>query len=123
VATTVNIHEAKTHLSKLVERAAKGEEIIIAKAGKPIARLNALDALSNDTPRRRGFGSAKNLFTGAEIKALLDPALDKEIEDMFYNGPPRSSDLEPRQRMGSDSQAGQARPDGSVCADTQFRHR
>ncbi|MCD6290169.1 MAG: type II toxin-antitoxin system Phd/YefM family antitoxin [Anaerolineae bacterium] len=36
---TVNIHEAKTHLSKLLARVAAGEEIIIAKAGKPIARL------------------------------------------------------------------------------------
>jgi prevent-host-death family protein len=35
----VNIHEAKTHLSRLVERAAAGEEIVIAKAGKPAARL------------------------------------------------------------------------------------
>jgi prevent-host-death family protein len=37
--TTSNIHEAKTHLSRLVERAAQGEEIIIAKAGKPMAKL------------------------------------------------------------------------------------
>ena len=36
---TANIHEAKTHLSRLVERAAAGEEIIIAKAGKPMAKL------------------------------------------------------------------------------------
>lgn len=36
---TVNIHEAKTHLSRLIERIAQGEEIIIAKAGKPVARL------------------------------------------------------------------------------------
>jgi prevent-host-death family protein len=35
----VNLYEAKTHLSSLVERAAKGEEIVIAKAGKPMARL------------------------------------------------------------------------------------
>lgn len=35
----VNIHEAKTHLSRLVERTAKGEEIVIAKAGKPVAKL------------------------------------------------------------------------------------
>jgi antitoxin (DNA-binding transcriptional repressor) of toxin-antitoxin stability system len=40
-STQVNIYEAKTHLSSLVERAAKGEEIVIAKAGKPIARLSA----------------------------------------------------------------------------------
>ncbi|MEO6022573.1 MAG: type II toxin-antitoxin system prevent-host-death family antitoxin, partial [Burkholderiales bacterium] len=36
---TVNIHHAKTHLSKLVEQASQGEEIIIAKAGKPMAKL------------------------------------------------------------------------------------
>ena len=36
---TVNIHEAKTHLSRLLSRVAAGEEIVIAKAGKPIARL------------------------------------------------------------------------------------
>lgn len=37
--TTVNIHEAKTHLSRLIDRVLKGDEIIIAKAGKPVARL------------------------------------------------------------------------------------
>ncbi len=37
--TVVNIHEAKTHLSRLVERAAAGEEVVIAKAGKPMAKL------------------------------------------------------------------------------------
>ena len=43
MAKTVNIYEAKTHLSELVERAAEGEEIIIAKAGKPRARLMPLE--------------------------------------------------------------------------------
>ena len=38
--TTVNVHEAKTHLSKLLERVAAGERIIIAKAGKPVAILD-----------------------------------------------------------------------------------
>jgi prevent-host-death family protein len=38
-SNTVNIHEAKTHLSRLLERVAKGEEVVIAKAGKPVARL------------------------------------------------------------------------------------
>lgn len=37
--SVVNVHEAKTHLSKILERVARGEEIIIAKAGKPVARL------------------------------------------------------------------------------------
>jgi prevent-host-death family protein len=41
VPTTVNIHEAKTHFSRLVARAAAGEEIVIAKAGHPLARLVA----------------------------------------------------------------------------------
>lgn len=41
---TINIHEAKTHLSRLLEQVAEGEEIIIARAGKAIARLVPLDA-------------------------------------------------------------------------------
>ncbi len=52
MSTTVNMHEAKTHLSRLVARAAAGEEIVIAKAGEPLARLVAYE------PRRgpRQFG-------------------------------------------------------------------
>lgn len=42
MATTYNIHEAKTHLSQLLERVQNGEEIVIAKSGKPIARLTAI---------------------------------------------------------------------------------
>lgn len=41
---TVNIHEAKTQLSKLIERASKGETVIIAKAGKPMVKVTAIDA-------------------------------------------------------------------------------
>jgi len=43
VPTTVNIHEAKTHLSRLLVRAAAGEEIVIAKAGQPMAKLVAYE--------------------------------------------------------------------------------
>ena len=50
---TVNIHEAKTQLSRLVEQAAKGEPFVIAKAGKPLVKVAALDAPSE--PRRLGF--------------------------------------------------------------------
>ncbi|MGH8886889.1 MAG: type II toxin-antitoxin system Phd/YefM family antitoxin [Egibacteraceae bacterium] len=50
---SVNIHEAKTHLSRLVERAAAGEEIVISKAGKPMARLVPLEAPA--VPRSRGI--------------------------------------------------------------------
>jgi len=50
---TVNIHEAKTQLSKLIDRAVKGETFVIAKAGKPLVKVAALDAPR--TPRRLGF--------------------------------------------------------------------
>jgi prevent-host-death family protein len=49
---TVNIHEAKTHLSRLIERLGHGEEIIIAKAGKPVARL--VGYVDDRSPRRGG---------------------------------------------------------------------
>ena len=52
---TFNIHEAKTHLSRLVERAARGEEFIIAKAGKPLVKVVPLDAHERAAPRRLGF--------------------------------------------------------------------
>ena len=52
---TVNIHEAKTHLSKLVDEAAKGESFVIAEAGKPIAKVTALHAPTSTQMRRLGF--------------------------------------------------------------------
>ena len=52
---TVNIHQAKTHLSKLVDQAAKGEPFIIAKAGKPLVKVTALDAPTVRQMRRLGF--------------------------------------------------------------------
>lgn len=52
---TINIHEAKTHLSRLLEQVAGGEEIVIAKAGKPVARLVPLEAI----PKKRQLGLLK----------------------------------------------------------------
>jgi prevent-host-death family protein len=52
---TVNMHEAKTHLSRLVEQAAKGEPFVIAKAGKPLVKVVALDAPSAGQVKRIGF--------------------------------------------------------------------
>lgn len=52
---TVNIHDAKTQLSRLVEQAAKGESFIIAKAGKPMVKVVPLDAEETGTTRRLGF--------------------------------------------------------------------
>jgi prevent-host-death family protein len=73
---TVNIHEAKAHLSKLVERAAKGEAFVIAKAGKPLVKVVALKA--PDTPRRLGFLTGQitvpddfDRMGAAEIEALF----------------------------------------------------
>jgi prevent-host-death family protein len=52
---TVNIHEAKTHLSRLIELAAQGEPFIIAKAGKPVVKVTAIDAPAETAVRRTGF--------------------------------------------------------------------
>ena len=52
---TVNIHEAKTHLSRLIEVAINGETVVIAKAGKPVVKLTALDAPTGSGKRRLGF--------------------------------------------------------------------
>jgi prevent-host-death family protein len=51
----VNIHEAKTHLSRLIEEAAKGESFIIAKAGKPLVKVTAVAAPSDAEMQRLGF--------------------------------------------------------------------
>ena len=53
----INIHEAKTRLSQLIERARTGEEVIIAKAGVPVAKLMRYD--EGDTPRQPGFWRGK----------------------------------------------------------------
>ncbi len=64
----INIHAAKTHLSTLVEQAASGEEIVIAKAGKPIARLVALEP----TPGPRVPGSMRGkIRIGKDFDAPL----------------------------------------------------
>ena len=73
----VNIHEAKTHLSKLLARVREGEEIIIAKAGKPIARL----VLVGERPARRLPGSAEGKVTIApDFDASLPEAILREFE-------------------------------------------
>jgi prevent-host-death family protein len=73
----VNIHEAKTNLSKLLERVSLGEEIVIAKAGKPVAKLVKIDS----GQKRRQLGSAKGQFT---VPDDFNDPLPKEIEDLFW---------------------------------------
>lgn len=60
---TVNIHEAKTQFSRFVDQAEAGEEIVIARAGKPVARLMPLETPASK-PRKLGLG--KKLFTFPE---------------------------------------------------------
>ena len=74
-----NIHEAKTHLSQLLERVTQGEEIWIAKAGKPIAKLVAFEALKK--PRKPGAlrGKIKIADDFDELPADLLAAFNGEI--------------------------------------------
>jgi prevent-host-death family protein len=51
----VNIHEAKTHLSRLLDAVADGETFVIAKAGRPLAKVVPLGSSDSDTPQRLGF--------------------------------------------------------------------
>lgn len=60
---TVNIFEAKTNLSKLIAKAEKGEDVIIARAGKPVARLTQLEA---PTKKRIRFGALKGKISIAD---------------------------------------------------------
>ena len=73
---SVNIHNAKTHLSKLVDRAAAGSEIVIAKAGKPVARLVPL-AVAN---RPRKLGALKGKI---KVPDDFDAPLPAEALDAF----------------------------------------
>ena len=68
--TTVNIHEAKTHLSRLLERAHAGEEIVIAKNGKPYARLTPL---AEPEVRKPG------LLRGKVEDAFFEPLPEDEL--------------------------------------------
>ncbi|MEX2535889.1 MAG: type II toxin-antitoxin system Phd/YefM family antitoxin [Trueperaceae bacterium] len=63
MATSVNIHEAKTHLSKLLERVALGEEIVIARAGEPVAKLCPLTSKGDRLPGgAEGLEVPENFF-------------------------------------------------------------
>jgi prevent-host-death family protein len=76
MSSQVNIHEAKTQLSRLVDRAANGEEIVIARAGRPVARLAPL--VERRTPRRGGMWKGE-----VTIADTFDDPLDEEFEAAF----------------------------------------
>lgn len=73
---TVNIHEAKTHLSRLLKRVASGEEVVIARAGRPVARL--IPAMGATQPRL--LGRQKGKFTLPED---FDAPLPEETLESF----------------------------------------
>ena len=77
---TFNIHHAKTHLSRLVEQVSAGETIILARAGKPVAKVSPVDAPA--APRRLGF-----LARELRVPADFDRLGEKEIVALF--GEPR----------------------------------
>ncbi len=76
---TVNIHAAKTHLSRLVEEAAAGEEIVIAKAGKPVARLCPL---AEPKPKRE-LGRLRGKIV---VPDNFDTLYEEEIRKLFEEG-------------------------------------
>jgi prevent-host-death family protein len=73
----VNVHEAQAHLSRLLERVALGEDIVIAKAGKPVAKLVPIKS----APPRFKLGSAKGEFV---VPDHFNDPLPNEIEDLFW---------------------------------------
>ncbi|WP_309083224.1 type II toxin-antitoxin system prevent-host-death family antitoxin [Chelativorans sp.] len=79
---TVNIHEAKTHLSRLVERAAKGEPFIIAKAGRPLVKVTPLQLSTDRKPSRLGFLGGR-----FKIPDDFDRMGEEEIAEAFDGKP------------------------------------
>lgn len=77
----VNIHEAKTHLSRLIDQAVKGEPFIIAKAGRPLVRVTAIDSPVGSRIRRIGF-----LRGQIKVPRDFDRMGAAEIEELFYSG-------------------------------------
>ncbi len=75
MASTYNMHEAKTHLSRLAERAAAGEEIVIARNGTPLARLVAA---TERKPRKLGFWAGR-----VHLREDFDDPLPTELQAAF----------------------------------------
>lgn len=85
---TFNIHEAKTQLSKLIDMAVNGEPFIIAKAGKPLVKV---ERITDKPPQRLGF--LKGQF---EVPDDIDSMFKEDIEKMFYGDIPPVLSSEPK---------------------------
>ena len=85
---TVNIHDAKTRLSELIARAVAGEPFIIAKAGKPMVKVEALEATEKPKPQRIGALEGRwTLPDGPGFPEDLPPDEQAELERLWYDGP------------------------------------
>jgi len=80
VSATVNIYEAKTQLSRMIDRAAAGEEIVISRNGRPVARLCPLEPRKRNTVK---FGLLKGQF---EVPEDFDAPLPDELLRLFEGG-------------------------------------
>jgi len=99
---TVNIREAKAHLSRLVDEASEGEPFVITKAGRPIVKLDAIDAPAKPAPRRLNFLSGQisvpddfDAMGRREIEQL--PAVPS-FGQLLMSAPLSKGDLPPRNR-------------------------
>lgn len=94
----VNLYEAKTHLSQLVDEAAAGEEIVIAKNGKPLAVLKAIAEV--EKPKKREFG-----FWAGKVKSPTDEEwaeMDREVLGIFEESINRSLFPEPGEELAQE---------------------
>jgi prevent-host-death family protein len=87
----VNIHEAKTHLSRLLQRVAAGEEVTIARAGTPVARLVAVETRESQRP----MGFARDQVWVADD---FDAPLPDDLLAAFYGGDPPKPEKSQRRR-------------------------
>ncbi|MGI4732604.1 MAG: type II toxin-antitoxin system Phd/YefM family antitoxin [Janthinobacterium lividum] len=88
--TTFNVHEAKTHLSRLIDRASAGEDIVLAKAGEPKVRL--VPIVPVERPKRKP-GRFKHLLKDVPSDIWFEPTFSDEELDAFEN-----ADIDPRRR-------------------------
>jgi len=83
MAVRVTVHDAKTSLSELLRRVEAGEEIIIARADKPVAVLSAFNADAVNETRHAGLGSLEGTFEMPGDTALLGPLGETDLDEVF----------------------------------------
>jgi prevent-host-death family protein len=97
---TYTVHEAKTHLSKLIERAERGEEVIIARGDKPVVKVTAIE--SKPKPKRQP-GTLKGVLPEIPDSAFFDPLPEDELKlwEEGYEGDPLNEPSKERPRGAS----------------------